>query len=436
MRWTVIFCALMLAACGSARNTADSALSADGGVAVDGGGADACHQFTDEELYLFETAVLSAAAAVASTVDECSFDSDCMNIDIRAGCVSGCCVPINAANETAYREAETGISAEHCPAPVEGCGVPVNNVDCSCAESKCVLGHCLNCARGGCHGEVCRLDEDCGTGFACNRSTGKCEGVGMIRVDPEVLDFGCVRPGEISILQVSISNAGMGPLTVLDVKIVEPTSPDGGPSHFTLTNDVQLPSKLDPDAFITIRVEYLQDDSVEDTGEVQILSDDPGKPAIKVPIVSYRRGQPDLAIVDSTTTPPAVLFPTEGSGPVFNIDIGELAPGESKTAVLGVINTRECGPPILSLDDMTISNTGLNLFEARFASPDDPSKELQTPVYLNADELVDLVVEYAPTVPSDTDASIVTIPTNDGDIDNDGTWDDGILTIRIIGHSR
>lgn len=151
MRWSVGICVLMLAACSPPNGAADTGGDADGRVAGDGGDADTCHQFTDEELYAIESAVMDAAPAVAATLDECRFDSDCMNAEIRTACVSGCCVPINTDNEAAYREAEKGISAEQCPEPAGGCGVPVNNADCLCNESRCIEGHCVNASAAGLH---------------------------------------------------------------------------------------------------------------------------------------------------------------------------------------------------------------------------------------------------------------------------------------------
>jgi hypothetical protein len=147
---TAIVCVLLPAACAPAGSSTDGGMAADSGVA-DGGGVDACHEFTLDELFAIESAVMDAAAAVAATLDKCSFDSDCMNADIRTGCVRGCCVPINRFNEETYRNAEKAIEVKHCTAATDGCGVPVNNADCWCIESQCVAGHCVNASTPGLH---------------------------------------------------------------------------------------------------------------------------------------------------------------------------------------------------------------------------------------------------------------------------------------------
>lgn len=152
-----VACDVRFSADGGA-GTTDGGEITDSGV-TDGGGFDACREFTSDELYLVESAVKNAAAALAATLDGCSLDSDCVNAPIGTGCVNGCCVAINAASEAAYREAEKGIAAEHCPKPTDGCGVPINNADCRCDESMCVAGHCVNPAAV-CN-PACAEDERC-----------------------------------------------------------------------------------------------------------------------------------------------------------------------------------------------------------------------------------------------------------------------------------
>lgn len=149
----------VLAGCTAAKETADGGSPGDssvegdgGGVLPDGGMGDACPLLpTDEELLKIEQDVRAALALTAEDLAGCSTDADCMNADVRADCIRGCCVSINKASEDDYRFQEQLVADEYCTAHVDGCPLPVNNGDCDCTNVQCLERKCVNPGTPGVH---------------------------------------------------------------------------------------------------------------------------------------------------------------------------------------------------------------------------------------------------------------------------------------------
>jgi hypothetical protein len=281
----------------------------------------------------------------------------------------------------------------------------------------------------------CQWDEQCGQGYRCDGFTGVCEGVGSIKIDPNMIDPGCpVGPGVKYHFALSISNVGKGVLTILDMEIEQTERPDGGPPLFALKSPREPPFGLGQNETIELTVIYSPDDRRPDTGAVKILSDDPKYPFVRVPIVSGYKGAPDLSLVDRSTVPPATLYPLIGSTRDFKVDLGEVAPGTSGSRSLGIVNVLGCSDAILSVEIVSTFRWGVNEVSVEFGatrSEDGPSE----PYFLNPGDLLDVRAGYSPTAPSGADGLTVVLRTNDADLDNDGRADDGILTLVFAGRT-
>jgi hypothetical protein len=285
---------------------------------------------------------------------------------------------------------------------------------------------------GGCIG---RGTNWCGEGTRCDADSGICAEGGMIRVDPEVLDFGCVDPGNIIMLNLTVSNVGKGVLTILDIGLESQDPGDAGFPIFSVETPRDAPFTLAPAEWITLTVSYRQDDAIQDTNALIIASDDPMHPLVKVPFRNGYKSVPDFGIIDRSTEPPTTLYPTEGSTTTFMRDLGEIPVGSSQTEVFSFANMPRCSDAILSIEVGSMSVLGANPISIAIGGIPYPRDGSSAPIYLSPRDAIDVTVEYSPTVPSDTDETELTLKTNDGDVNNDGSWDDGILTIRLLGRT-
>jgi hypothetical protein len=150
MRWTVVICALTLAACnvssssnGGTSNAGDHGLVPDGGTAADAapsGGDDGgdrvdCHaiwrQIGDD--------VEKAALALRG----CQRDVACTIFHWSTECLTGCGTPVGV-NETADLEtAVADISAKRCTDEImDACGIA--SASCEWRDPKCLDGQCAS----------------------------------------------------------------------------------------------------------------------------------------------------------------------------------------------------------------------------------------------------------------------------------------------------
>ncbi|MBI5526577.1 MAG: hypothetical protein HY897_09595 [Deltaproteobacteria bacterium] len=119
MRWTVIFCALMLAAC-------DVRLMADGGDGIDCG--------------VRWRQIVADVENAAETRRGCATDDDCTVFYWSTKCLTACGTAINVA-EQAEMEAEVArISSERCTEKhMQACGIASS---CEQTDAKCKNGIC------------------------------------------------------------------------------------------------------------------------------------------------------------------------------------------------------------------------------------------------------------------------------------------------------
>jgi len=124
------------------------------------------------------------------------------------------------------------------------------------------------------------------------------EGVPGIQVDPNPVDFGVVSVGETSTQIVSMFSTGDATLNVTAMQI------GSGRETFTLVEP--LVGLYETDSFAELTITYASDGS-ETTGELEILSNDPDNPNLRVPLLAHSEDIVDTG--DSGDTDPPLSQP-------------------------------------------------------------------------------------------------------------------------------
>jgi hypothetical protein len=247
-----------------------------------------------------------------------------------------------------------------------------------------------------------------------------------IQVDPELLDFGAVHYGECPAKELLAINGGDADLRVLGIDFGTGTNPDPGKPRFTKVVSQNIPATLKPEEYLTVTVTYCQDDAQADTGELQVSSDDPKAPIVKVPMVSNYKGDPEFQIVKyAPPDPPEQLWPKVGVSQ-YTVDLGNIDPGKNATVEATIMNA-STGDAILSLTNplLTKISSGANVFSHKFTDPLNAGAEVTPPIYLNPGDVVSAAITYSCSEMNFDDKGNLTITTNDGDINDDNTADDG-----------
>jgi len=129
-----------------------------------------------------------------------------------------------------------------------------------------------------------------------------------------------------------------------------------------------------------------------------------------VQLQSSYKGTPYFQIVDRTKSPPDVLYPT---GTETYDYLEEL--GISRHQIMTFRNATS-GNAILQLKDLQSQNQTYGVFSVVFKDMGD--KTLTPPIYLGADEMVDLIIDYTPSTTQivKEETKIFKLLTNDNDI--------------------
>lgn len=310
-------------------------------------------------------------------------------------------------------------------------------IDCGGGE-ECVGGRCVPAGDdGGGDGSLpngdaddCTISDACGQGYRCNPDTKRCEDAGVIKVEPDLLDFGAVPFNSEVKRTLVVSNAGRASLKVSGVEFENGTNPDTQNPIFVFTASKAVPVTLAPAESFNVEVTFRQDDARPDVGALLITSTDDSHPLTRVPLKSGYKGTPDLAIVDSGIAPPTVLYPLSGSTDDFTVDLGNVDIGASKEVVVTFLNTT-AGDAILSIDEVKVHKKTDNEFLISFKDPLDPSRTLPVPAYVGAGAMVDMHVVYAPTMKVENEQTDLDLVTNDDDVNNDGAAGGNILYVKL-----
>jgi hypothetical protein len=321
--------------------------------------------------------------------------------------------------------------------PVHPCS---SSLECGEGE-ECKGGRCVPVGEGDGGGDEkdgslpngdadgCSGPASCGAGYHCNNQTHQCEPAAVIAVDPVQLDFGAAAYNSEVTLKLTVSNTGKLELKVLGADFDQGTNPDPQKPIFRMNISALLPATLKPGEYLTFDVSYRQDDARPDNGALLITSTDLNTPLTRVPMLSHYKGVPELSVVDRSKNPPEVLYPKSGSTDEYPLDLGAVALGANKQAIVTLMNATQ-GEAILSLDEINVHQKTANEFLFSFWDALDPQKELPLPIFLSPGDMADLHVDYSPTqkVDDETDADLVT---NDDDVNGDGTGGSNILYLKV-----
>lgn len=124
------------------------------------------------------------------------------------------------------------------------------------------------------------------------------DGIPQIQVDPSPLDFGVVPAGESSAQIATLSSLGDVTLNVTAMQIGD------GRETFTLVEPIT--GSFEPNSFAEITITYTSDGS-ETTGDLQILSNDPANPNLRVPLLAGAEVIVDTG--DTGVDPPPLAQP-------------------------------------------------------------------------------------------------------------------------------
>ena len=135
------------------------------------------------------------------------------------------------------------------------------------------------------------------------------EGTPKIQVDPNPIDFGVVPAGESTAQIATLSSLGDATLNITAMQVGE------GRETFTLLEPII--GSFEPNSFAEITITYSSDGS-ETTGDLQILSNDPANPNLRVPLLAGAEVIVDTG--DSGDTDPPLSQPVA----VCSVDPGEV----------------------------------------------------------------------------------------------------------------
>lgn len=331
------------------------------------------------------------------------------------------------------------------PSRPDGGEVCKNDLDCPEADYKCINGKCVKIVDvisedGGEDTEItdvsfyCDEDKDCkDENKICDPNSHQCvdKSRPILFVDPQVINFGAVFYGQCAKRTFKIQNVGSADLNITMIDFESGTNPEPPQNpRFTLSIPISIPGIVKAGASIDVEVQYCQDDATPDKGNILILSNDASKPMFKLPIVSSYKDSPDFAIVDEKDFNKK-LWPPTTNPYQYTVDMGNASSGKQITKRIYFTNmTNEAVLEIskLYLTKTTASN---NEFSMKIFNNIDSENPVTTPIFDNPSEVYFIEITFKCNEDKFDEASVVTFATNDTDIDNDTTPDDGTTTVLI-----
>jgi hypothetical protein len=237
---------------------------------------------------------------------------------------------------------------------------------------------------------VCESNNACGDGVEGDDDDG-CAGDKLIAYDPaQGLDFGNVSVGNVEELTLKITNIGTCPLTVFQVNLDTPITPEFVCEGCQQDSPNKYPVELAPNGVpFEVVALYAPVDAEPDSGFIEILSDDPENPKVKIPLVSSSKGIASLEV-----------SPT-------SLEFGFVAVGDKQTLTFTICNGATDGTAGLEIRNLKEEGTASTQFEAI------PVDAL--PVTLPPTECLDVDATYTPLELADSHTMQVLIESNDGE---------------------
>ncbi|MCX7959086.1 MAG: choice-of-anchor D domain-containing protein, partial [Deltaproteobacteria bacterium] len=272
-------------------------------------------------------------------------------------------------------------------------------------------------------GKYCTKNEECPQNYKCNLSNNTCEEI----TEPKVcltdnqMDFGYVQYGQSKEKCVVLTNCGNADLMVTGVDFG-----GGSSSAYQFKAGQEKKKTLRPGSsdYLEICVIVVPNSEEAPQGTVEVYSNaEPAK--VVIPLRSQYKGSSDFVFIDDKNKK---IWP-DGNTATFKVDFGLVGPGNKKSLKFRVTNATDGDKPLLikTLDKFATQ------FSGRFFDINDDSKDIALPVIIGPSQVIGLELTYAPTQRSPKDQGNLLVETNDLDIDNNGTADNGKLMIECSG---
>ncbi|MBI4818126.1 MAG: choice-of-anchor D domain-containing protein [Deltaproteobacteria bacterium] len=164
--------------------------------------------------------------------------------------------------------------------------------------------------------------EGCPEGMRCNG--GVCEpasapDAGVLRgqavVEPSEINFGAFSLGVAVEVTLVVSNRGSGELQVLAMEIES-----NAQGELEVVLGEALPRTLASGDSVAARIRYKASDGIEDHDRLRVITDDPERPIVVVPLIAEYKGVADVRV-----------SATLGGPPLASVDLGSVSTGTERT---------------------------------------------------------------------------------------------------------
>ncbi len=195
-----------------------------------------------------------------------------------------------------------------------------------------------------------------------------------IVADPDMIEFGAFRVGVSVERTVTIRNEGDAPLDIVQASFDQ--NPRG---ELEVLGAERLPERIDPGDRLVLRVRYTAIDAVPDVDRLQIVSDDPVRPLLNIPVTAELKGLPRLVVTaDRARDDPAVA--------------------SVQFADTTVTTTRAQS---LFIKNAGMGESLIHVSRVGFAAPNPGALRVRTssapPLFLSRGDVVELELVFAPT---------------------------------------
>jgi len=309
-----------------------------------------------------------------------------------------------------------------------------NRTDCPSGKD-CIGGRCVDIEEDagldsgfdtgdvGDGGKSCTKDDECPENYRCNLSNNTCEEIKEPKVclSENEMNFGYVLYGQPKEKCVVMTNCGNADLDINGVEFGGGTA-----SAYSFKSGQEKKKTLTPESSDSLEICVVVTPNSEEApqGTVEVYTN-AEPPKVVIPLKSEYKGSADLVFVDDQNNR---IWP-DGKTSTFKVDFGLVGPGNKKSLKFKITNGTDGDKPLLieNLDKFATQ------FSGRFFDIQDETKDLTPPIIVGPSQVIGLELTYAPTQRSSGDQGNLLVETNDFDIDNNQTADNGKLLIECAG---
>ncbi|NMB73625.1 MAG: choice-of-anchor D domain-containing protein [Myxococcales bacterium] len=210
--------------------------------------------------------------------------------------------------------------------------------------------------------------------------------------DPPVyqIDFGNVQVGVTASQQVKVRNRGQAELRLLELNL----EAGGNTTEFSVASETQgrLPIALSPGQETQLDVLYRAQDGLSDTGILDIISNDPDQPLVKIHLLSEFKGVAQISVQPVT------------------LAFGDVPVGASSAPLAFTAANTGSGNAVLSVSSIALENPADQDFS--LAVEDSGGGALSAPFFLNHNDFATVRVTYHPQR-AESDSEGVIVASND-----------------------